>query len=284
MEIGAWLTESNSIGRCKHRPGRAIIRAMRLPNPNIAGKRALQLANRVASLVLPHRCLSCRTLMPDANGLCVDCWGQLTFLGEPCCTLCGYPFELSEGRDALCAACTFRRPAYDKARAVFAYDDTSRDLILAFKHGDHTENAPALAAWLVRAAGGLARDADIVAPVPLHRKRLRQRRFNQSALIAQQAARHWQRDYYPDLLQRQRATASQGNLGFSARRRNVRQAFGVSEKYRNAIEGRTILLIDDVLTTGATVEECSRILKRHGARQVYVATLARVPSPHTSPG
>lgn len=242
-----------------------------------------RLAGRAASVVLPHRCLTCGAVMTDANGLCMTCWEKMTFLGEPCCRICGYPFELNEGRHALCTACTIRHPDYDRARAVFAYDDTSRDLILAFKHGDQTQGAAAMATWLARVAAGMAAEADIVAPIPLHRKRLWQRRFNQAALIAQHAARLWNRPYCPDLLRRSRATVSQGHMGLKARHRNVKRAFTLPDRHRDLVDGQTILLIDDVLTTGATVEECSRVLKGAGASCVYVATLARVPRPHTSP-
>lgn len=283
MDIGACRRESNSIGYCLRPVIHALIRAMRLPSRQQFPAQLARAAGLAVSLVLPHRCLSCRDVMPDANGLCMTCWDKLTFLGSPCCAHCGYPFELNEGREALCAACTIRRPAYDRARAVFSYDDHSRDLVLAFKHGDHTETAPALGAWLARAGAALAADADIVAPVPLHRHRLWQRRFNQAALLAAQAARIWDRPYYPDLLTRERATPSQGNLGFKARHRNVKRAFALSGRYRDAIQGQTVLLVDDVFTTGATVEECARVLKAEGAHAVHVVTLARVPKPHTTP-
>jgi ComF family protein len=159
---------------------------------------------------------------------------------------------------------------------VFVYDDASRGLILDFKHGDRVWASPAFGGWLARAGDELLADADLVAPVPLHRRRLFARRYNQSALLAQALARRCALPVAPDLLVRRRATPSQGRLSPTARRRNVRGAFALRLGYAEAIAGRRVLLIDDVLTTGATVRECARVLLRAGAGAVDVLTLARV--------
>jgi ComF family protein len=165
---------------------------------------------------------------------------------------------------------------FDRARAAFAYDDASRRLILPFKHADRTQATPWFGRWLARAAGELAADADIVAPVPLHRWRLFRRRYNQAALIALALAREAARPAIPDLLLRRRATRSQGRLSRAGRARNVAGAFAVNERHSARVTGRRVLLVDDVMTTGATVEACADVLKRAGAAAVDVATLARV--------
>ncbi len=226
-------------------------------------------------LLLPPQCLSCREVVAAPGTLCGACFAKLRFLSSPCCAACGIPFEFDPGgADTLCGACIRERPSYDRARAVFRYDDSSRSLVLAFKHGDRIDAAPAYARWLARAGDGLIADVDLIAPVPLHWTRLFHRRYNQSALLANALARLASRPVAPDLLRRKRRTPSQGGLGRAERARNVRGAFAV--RAGRLVEGKRILLIDDVLTTGATVEACATVLRKAGAASVDVLTLARV--------
>ena len=228
-------------------------------------------------LLLPPQCLSCRAIVAEPGTLCGACFAKVRFLSAPWCAACGMPFAFDPGgAEVLCGACIRRRPAYDRARAVFRYDDSSRGLILAFKHGDRIDAAPAYARWLARAGAELIDGADLIAPVPLHWTRLFHRRYNQSALLANALARLTGRAAAPDLLRRRRRTLSQGGLGRAERIRNVRGAFAVRAASRAAIEGKRILLIDDVLTTGATVDGCATALRKAGASAVDVLTLARV--------
>ena len=201
------------------------------------------------------------------------------FLTSPFCACCGLPFEEDAGTDALCGACHRARPAYQRARAVMIYDEASRHMILAYKHGDRTDMAPAFAAWAARAGGDLIADADLIAPVPLHWTRLFRRRFNQAALIARHLSADGGQKFAPDLIVRKRRTPSQAGLGFGGRRRNVRGAFRAAAKWRSRLAGKRVLLIDDVMTTGATVSSCARVLTRAGASAVDVLTLARVVRP-----
>lgn len=241
------------------------------------GVRAGTAAIRAAvDAVLPPRCLGCGEVVEDPGTLCGRCWSGLTFLTPPCCACCGFPFPYAVAAGTLCAACTQRRPAFDRARAVFRYDDASRGLVLGFKHADETHAAPAFGQWLARAGADLVAGADLIAPVPLHRWRLLSRRYNQSALLARAVAAAAAGRLAVDLLVRRRHTPQQGRLSASARRRNVRGAFAIRPQRAEAVAGRRILLVDDVLTTGATVEECARVLRRHGAAGVDVLTLARV--------
>ena len=168
---------------------------------------------------------------------------------------------------------------FARARSVLVYDDASRPLILGFKHGDQTHAAAAFGNWLARAGSEMLAEADLVVPVPLHRWRLFRRRFNQAALLGKAVARRAGVRCVPDLLVRGRATPSQGGLSRSGRQRNVKGAFAVRPKRLRDVTGARIVLIDDVLTTGATVSECARVLLRAGAARVDVLTLARVPGP-----
>ncbi len=244
------------------------------------GSRVRRLAAGTLDLVLPPQCLSCGAIAEGEASLCAGCFSGIRFLSQPLCDGCGYPFELGEGATAaLCAACLRRAPSFDRARAVFVYDDESRGLVIGFKHADRTHAAPAFARWLARAGAELINECDLIAPVPLHRWRLFSRRYNQAALLALALARLTAKPCVPGLLRRVRATPSQGGLGRLGRARNVRGAFAVTERERERLAGRRVLLIDDVLTTGATAVEAARALKAAGAAAVDVLTLARVVRP-----
>jgi ComF family protein len=211
-----------------------------------------------------------------AHGLSAEAWSRIRFLDGPVCDGCGAPFEYDPGADVRCAACMARPRAFDAARAACLYDETSRDPILKLKHAGRTDLAPLFARWLSRAAADLIAEAEAIVPVPLHPFRLLQRRYNQAAEVARPLARLCGLPYLADALVRRRATASQGGKSGSGRRRNVAGAFHVPDRRRARVEGRRILLIDDVLTTGATAEGCARALKQAGAARVDVAVLARV--------
>jgi len=249
-----------------------------------AGAVIRRAAAMIVDSVLPPLCLACGEAVDSQGGLCAACWAGIAWLGPPWCEGCGLPFEFDPGLRAhgetlRCGACLRDPPAFDRARAVFRYDAASRGMLLAFKHADRTHAAPAFGRWLARAGDELLSSADLVAPVPLHWMRLAWRRYNQSALLAKVAASIVERPLVPDLLVRARHTPSQGAFGPAARRRNVRGAFRVHPRHGAKVQGRRILLVDDVFTTGATVEECARALRRGGAVAVDVLTLARVVRP-----
>jgi ComF family protein len=233
-------------------------------------------ARAALDFVLPPRCLSCRGRVEDQGTLCAECWKGLTLLDEPCCFRCGYPFPYRMPEDSLCPSCIRRLPAFDRARAVFRYDDASRAMILAFKHSDEIHGAPVYGQWLARAGAALLDEADLIAPVPLHPRRLLRRRYNQAGLLAQAAGRRAGKPVAVDLLSRRRHTASQAQKSPSARQRNVQGAFAVRRRWKDRVQGKRVVMVDDVLTTGATVEECARVLRRAGAGAVDVLTLARV--------
>lgn len=223
---------------------------------------------------LPGRCFRCGAVVDGAGALCPPCWESMTFITAPHCDRCGQPFEVDPAGGFLCGQCMADPPPYTRARAVFRYDDASRILILRFKHGDRTAAAPQFARWMARAGSELLAEAQVVVPVPLHRWRLWRRRYNQAALLAQALGKQANIRCVPDVLGRIRATPSQGKLGRGQRRRNVQGAFRLRREA--AVRGKRVLLIDDVLTSGATVGECVRVLLRGGAERVEVLTLARV--------
>lgn len=228
--------------------------------------------------ILPPRCLGCGCVLEGEGGLCSACWPGVSFLAAPWCALCGHPFPYAMGDGALCGACTAAAPPY-RARAVMAYDDGARPLVLGFKHGDRTHAATVFGAWLARAGREFATEADLLVPVPLHPWRLFLRRYNQAALLAWALGQAWQCPVVPDVLARRRATPSQGGLSRQGRFRNVEGAFQVRERRVAAVRDARIVLVDDVMTTGATAAACARALLQAGAARVDVVTLARVVLP-----
>jgi ComF family protein len=234
---------------------------------------------RLLDSVLPPLCLGCNEIVAEPGALCAACWPAYSFIAAPHCSRCGTPFAEPIGDDAECGACLRRPPRFRKARAALVYDDQSRRLVLPFKHGDRTDMARACGRWMARAGGDLVAEAELIAPVPLHWRRLFSRRYNQALLLARAVARQGAARLAPDLLLRARWTGSQAGLKAEERRKNVRSAFALHPGWREAVKGKAVLLVDDVLTTGATVEACALALQRGGARHVDVLTLARVVRP-----
>lgn len=242
---------------------------------------AHQAWQHLLNLVLPGSCAKCQSPVDQAGALCQRCWQDMRFISEPLCPCCGMPFGMgaSVGFDDLCGACYQSPPQFDRARAAFLYDDQSRSLILDFKHRDRTDLTPGFVQWLARAGHDLINDADMIVPVPLHWSRLFSRRYNQAAELARALASAANKDYQPRLLHRVKRTASQGHRSRRARWQNVQGAFQVDSVMIGRLDGRRVLLVDDVLTTGATANTCAAVLKKSGAIAVDLLTLARVPGP-----
>jgi ComF family protein len=234
-----------------------------------------KLKTALTDLLFPPLCIGCREPLGAGHGFCADCWGSIAFLDGPMCDCCGLPFAFDAGEGTRCAACLARQPSYDRARAIFVYDENSRAPIVALKHADRLELVPGFAHWLERTGRPLLDETDLIVPVPLHRLRLWQRRYNQAAELARALGRRTAKAVAVRALERTRPTQSQGAMASArGRRRNVLGAFRVPDPAQ--VVGRNILIVDDVLTTGATAEACARALKRAGAVRVQILALARV--------
>ncbi|MGE3148877.1 MAG: ComF family protein [Pseudorhodoplanes sp.] len=226
---------------------------------------------------LPPLCPACRELIGEDTGLCADCWAKLTPIARPYCERLGIPFAYDPGPGILSMQALADPPSYTRARAAVRYDDVARALVHALKYGDRLDLAPLMGRWMARAGAELTGDADGLVPVPLHWRRLWTRRFNQSAALAKAVSGHSGVAVIHDALKRAWPTRQQVGLSKTARAENVQGAFRAAN--RAAIAGRRLVLVDDVLTSGATLEACARALLRAGARQVDVLVFARVVDP-----
>jgi ComF family protein len=239
-------------------------------------------AGRVAlDLLLPPHCAACDVPVQAHGQLCAACFGQISFITEPCCARCGLPFahKGEAGPGGECAACLANPPPWGRARAALAYDEASRRLVLPLKYADRTDLAAALAPHMARAGAVLLAEAEVLVPVPLHRRRLLSRRYNQAVLLARALSGQSGVALLPDALVRLRATPQLASLSAAERGRVVQGAFAVRAGRVAAIAGRRVLLIDDLLTSGATSAACVRVLLDAGAAGVDVLVAARVPDP-----
>lgn len=226
--------------------------------------------------LLPPLCPVSNEEIENAGAVGPPGWTALQFIAAPCCARCGIPFAAEYGAGVECPSCIAAPPDFDSARAAVTYDDASHNLIVGFKHSDRTELAPMFARWMARAGGALINSASVLAPIPLHPRRLAARRYNQSLLLAAGIAELTPARLSVGDLIRRRATPPQKELSADARRRNVAGAFGLAKGAAARIKKAHIILIDDVLTTGATLSAAARTLKKAGAHRVDALVLARV--------
>ena len=249
--------------------------------PRLAGvariARFTRAALRVAlDTALPPLCAACRAPLGDVGGLCPACWSKVSFIAPPLCERLGIPFAYDPGPGVLSLEAIADPPAYNRARAAVRYDDVARDLVHRLKYGDRLDLAAMIGGWMARAGHELTATADALVPVPLHWRRLWGRRFNQAAVLARVVASSGGPAVLYGALKRVRATPQQVGLSRTERAANVQGAFVVTDEGKAAIVGRRLVLVDDVLTSGATVESCARALLRAGAANVNVLVFARV--------
>jgi ComF family protein len=233
-------------------------------------------------IALPTLCVSCREPV-DGEGVCPACWAKLSFIAPPFCPRLGIPFVYDPGPDLLSMEAIANPPAYQRARAAVRYDEVARTLVHALKYQDRTDLAPAMGRWMARAGRELLGDADVLVPVPLHWRRGWSRRYNQSGALARVIAQQSGVKVAAEALRRVRATEQQIGLSRAQRAENVQGAFKVAPDRMADIQGRRVVLIDDVLTSGATSDACARALLRAKAAQVDVLVFARVVETHKAP-
>jgi ComF family protein len=233
-------------------------------------------ARGLADLIVPPVCLVCRRPLGTHDALCAACWRTVSFIRQPLCDRMGLPLPYDTGGPTVSGAALKHPPVYDRARAVGRFDRVMRELIHKLKYGDRHDARRLFGRWLKDAGAEILTGADLLLPVPLHRWRLLRRRFNQAAILAYELSRETGIPCDPFLLTRVRATPSQVGLTPDERQRNLAGAFAVPAGASKRIAGRNLVLIDDVITTGATVSACARVLKRAGAARVDVLALALV--------
>jgi ComF family protein len=237
---------------------------------------------RTLGVALPELCAACREPV-CGEGLCAPCWSKLSFIAPPYCPRLGIPFACDPGPGILSIEAIAHPPAYGRARAAVRFDDISRGLVHALKYGDRLDLAPTMGRWMANAGRELLAEADAVVPVPLHWRRQWSRRFNQSALLADVIGKRGGVRVVHAALKRVKPTAQQVGLGRSERALNVQGAFRVGDRAKREVAERALVLVDDVLTTGATLEACTRALMRAGAARVDVLVFARVVAPARIP-
>jgi ComF family protein len=250
-----------------------------VPRASPARQPLRPLLGRIADLLLPPVCISCRKRIGGHGLLCGACFAKIDFIAPPICARLGIPLPYDAGEGSLSALAIASPPVYDRARAAARYSDTMRELVQSFKYRDRHEGLPLFARWLAKAGAELLADADLIVPVPLYFTRLWSRRFNQSAMLALELGRLSGVPVDCFVLNRVRRTTSQVGLSADQRRRNVAGAFKVDKARAAAVKGKRIVVVDDVITTGATAEACARALKRAKAVRVDVLALARADEP-----
>ncbi|GHT95234.1 amidophosphoribosyltransferase [Alphaproteobacteria bacterium] len=227
----------------------------------------------VKDIFFPIKCECCNEFV-ESIGLCTKCWKKIAWISDPKCRICGTPFELDVSE--ICANCAQKKPFFDRGISVFEYNDLSNGMILRFKHMDSIHLCPQFATWMYRAGEEHIKEAELIVPVPIHLRKRLKRKYNQSELLSMEISRLSGIKYEPRILRKSKHTLQQEGLKRERREQNVIGSFDVDPQYANLLENKKVVLIDDVFTTGATANECSKVLKQHGASSVTVVTLAKV--------
>lgn len=228
------------------------------------------------SMLFPPQCLSCNALVEDRFSLCGPCWRETPFIMGLACDHCGVPLMGEGAGDELCDDCMTSPRPWSQGRAAVIYKGNARRIVLALKHGDRLDLARPVARWMARAGAGMLGKGALVVPIPLHRLRLFRRRYNQAGLLAHEIGRECGLDVGPDALIRRRRTETQDGKNAGERTRNVAGSIIENPRQSGLMAGRPVVLIDDVMTSGATLAEATRACTDAGASRVCVLVLARV--------
>lgn len=230
---------------------------------------------KITQIIFPNQCLYCNSLIREEGLFCNCCWQKLQFITDPKCKICSHAFEFLVEESMICAKCLANKPSYDKVITIFRYNPIIKKIISDFKYRDNIYLAKKFAKLFLNKLHEDINDIDFILAVPLHKKRLRKRKFNQAIILAKELNKLIGKKLYYDLLEKVKNTVPQANLTKKQREKNLIGAFILNKKYKNLVKDKTILLVDDVMTTGSTIENCAKILKKHQAKKVIVLTIAK---------
>lgn len=236
-----------------------------------------QLAMMVLNYIIPPRCLSCLSLGVISEGFCEQCWNLIEFISKPYCNICGYQFGFTTDDELICGRCLTKKPLFSTIRSLIKFDENSKKVIHAFKYYDKTGVAGFFARLLYDRYILEIAHSDIIIPVPMHKLKRLLRMYNQAHILAKELAKIAAKPLYTDLLLKTKWTKSQASLTKKEREKSLSGSFSVNIKYMKSgfLKDKKVLLVDDVITTASTIKECSRMLKKAGASEVHVITIAR---------
>lgn len=232
---------------------------------------------KILNWFIPPHCIACGEMALAEHHLCARCWKSLTFINAPYCKVCGHPHAIQTCNEEHCDFCNEEKIFYESARSALIYNEEAKKLILRLKYSDDTNLIPTFAKWLCKAGEDLFKDADYLVPVPLHWTRILQRRYNQAALLVMGMNKISPSlpNYAPQFLRRKQQTQSQGQKSKKERIENVQDAFYSPARHKQNLQNKTVIIVDDVMASGATLNECAKILMNTGCKSVRVLTLAR---------
>lgn len=236
----------------------------------------VNILDKLQDVIFPTKCPICFSIINPEGQFCFECWGNIYFISDPSCQRCDYPFEFDIGADSLCASCIEQEHYFNRAISVMKYGDASKRIIHKLKYADKIHIAKNIASLMYSKLNKEGIAADFIVPVPMHRKKIRKRLYNQSALIANHLSRISNIPILANALKKIKHHSPQTGLRRELRKSNIKNTFSINREYVSDIHNKALLLVDDVYTTGATVDECSRILKQSYCSEVNVITLTRV--------
>jgi ComF family protein len=230
--------------------------------------------NFLIELLFPAKCAICNSYASKSD-ICSECWSKFTFITKPCCSICSYPFAFEEDKNAICGYCIINKPNYDRAISVLKYDAYSKNLIHKFKYEDQLQILNYFVRLMINIGKEVIEQADVIVPVAMHKYKLLKRGYNQAALLAMKIAQKEKKKYLPKLLLKVKNITAQADLKKEQRLKNVQNAFKLNSEYAEAIKGKRVLLIDDVITTGATISECCKVIAKAKPAKIFILTIAK---------